>query len=168
MERTTHSLLLTPLVYHRPHQKSIGNVAQIREKMRPEVCANCELTKSERCDIMEILPGAFDLGQPKKGEVLPSPNLNFYLRVAFGLEPRLFYEASATTAPVMATHLNAPTIFKVFRVDFSHLCGATAPGAFRHPAHLSSSFGGCRPYRSPLGYLSCGRRAIVGVPRPLS
>ena len=55
---------------------------------------------------MEILPGAFDLGQLKKGEVLPSPNLNFYLRVAFGLEPRLFYEASATTAPVMATHLN--------------------------------------------------------------
>ena len=58
-------LPLTPIVYHRPHTKSIGNVAQIREKMRPEVCANCELTKSERCDIMEILPGAFDLGQPK-------------------------------------------------------------------------------------------------------
>ena len=67
-------LPLTPIVYHRPHTKSIGNVAQIREKMRPEVCANCELTKSERCNIMEILPGAFDLGQPKtKGEAYPLP-----------------------------------------------------------------------------------------------
>ena len=72
--RTFIALPLTPIVYHRPHQKSTGNVAQIREKMRPEVCANCELTKSERCDIMEILPGAFDLGQPKtKGEVYPLP-----------------------------------------------------------------------------------------------
>ena len=65
---------LTMIVYHRPHQKSTDNVAQIRDKMRPEVCANCELTKSERCDIMEILPGAFDLGQPKtKGEAYPLP-----------------------------------------------------------------------------------------------
>ena len=108
--------------------------------MRSEVCAICELTKSERRDIMEILPGAFDLGQLKKGEVLPSPNLNFYLRVAFGLEPRLFYEASATTAPIMATHLNALTIFKIFRVDFSNLCGATAPGAFRHLSSLQQFY----------------------------
>ena len=70
------SFPLTQLVYHRPHQKSTGNVAQIREKMRPDVCAICELTKSERCDIMEILPGAFDLGQPKtKGEVYPLLNV---------------------------------------------------------------------------------------------
>ena len=83
---------------------------------------------------MEILPGAFDLGQPKKGEVLSSPNLNFYLRVAFAFEPRLFYEASATTAPIMATHLNAPTIFKVFGFGFSNLCATSAPRTFRHNA----------------------------------
>jgi hypothetical protein len=42
----------------------MGNVAQLWDKIRLEVYANCELTKSERRDIMEILPGAFDLGQP--------------------------------------------------------------------------------------------------------
>jgi hypothetical protein len=71
---------------------------------------------------MEILPGAFDLGQLKqKGEVLPSPNLDFNFFIPIGLEPRFVDEAGATTASIMATHLNAPTIFKVFRVDFSHL-----------------------------------------------
>ena len=57
-------LPLTPIVYHRLHQKSTGNIAQIREKMRPDVCAICELIFFEQRDIMEILPGAFDLGQP--------------------------------------------------------------------------------------------------------
>ena len=125
------SLPLTSLVYHRPHQKSIGNVTQIREKIRPEVCAKCELTKSERCDIVEMLPGAFDLGQPKtKGEGLPSPNLNFNFFVPIGLEPRFVDEASTTTAPIMATHLNAPTVFKVFGLDFSNLCATSAPRTF--------------------------------------
>ena len=136
MLRTT--LPLTSLVYHRPHQKSTGNVAQLWEKMRAEVCAICELTKSERCDIIEILPGAFDLGQPKtKGEGLPPPNFDFDLFVPIGLEPRFVNEASATTAPIMATHLNAPAVFKVLRVYSSHLRGATAVRAFNsHSSHL--------------------------------
>ena len=62
------SLPLTMIVYHRPHQKSTGNNAQIREKKRAEVCVKCELIFFEQCDIMEILPGAFDLGQPKQRE----------------------------------------------------------------------------------------------------
>ena len=164
-----YPLPLTPLVYHRQHQKSIGNNAQIREKMRAEVCTKCELIFFERCDIMEILPGAFDLGQPKtKGEVLPSPNLNFDFFITFTLKPRFMNKASATTAPIMATHFNAPTIFKAFCFNLSHLCATSAPRTFRHLVHLSSSFGGCRLCRSPLGYLSCGNVAIAGVLRPLS
>ena len=61
-------LPLTMIVYHRLHQKSIGNNAQIREKKQAKVCVKCELIFFERCDIMEILPGAFDLGQPKQKE----------------------------------------------------------------------------------------------------
>ena len=70
-------LPLTPIVYHRLHQKSTGNVAQIRDKMRPDVCANCELTKSERCDIMEIR-GHDNHGRAvenKNGKGYPSPFL---------------------------------------------------------------------------------------------
>ena len=37
-------LPLTPIVYHRPHTKSIGNVAQIRDFLVSIICAFCELT----------------------------------------------------------------------------------------------------------------------------
>ena len=59
-------LPLTMIVYHKPYQKSTGNVAQIREKMRPEVCAKCELIFFEQCDIIEILRAASVGAQPKK------------------------------------------------------------------------------------------------------
>ena len=54
------------IVYHKPHQKSIGNIAQIWEKIRSEVCAICELIFFERCDIMKILRAASVGAQPKK------------------------------------------------------------------------------------------------------
>ena len=49
------TLPLTSLVYHTPPQKSTGNVAQLWEIVRAEVCAICLLTKSAGCGIMEIL-----------------------------------------------------------------------------------------------------------------
>ena len=60
------SLPLTSLVYHRPHQKSTGNVAQLWEIGRTEVCAICLLTKLAGCGIMEISPASIESGRLKK------------------------------------------------------------------------------------------------------
>ena len=48
------SLPLTSLVYHRPHQKSTGDVAQLWEENLFDFCSFFLLTKSAGYDIMEF------------------------------------------------------------------------------------------------------------------
>ena len=60
------ALPLTSLVYHRPHTKSIGNVAQIRDFLGRLFCSFCLLTNWLGCGIMEISRRAVVGGAPKK------------------------------------------------------------------------------------------------------
>ena len=59
-------LPLTTIVYHRPHQKSIGNIAQIWEFVGRLFCTIFLLTKCQDFDIMEISPAALVSGRLKK------------------------------------------------------------------------------------------------------
>ena len=68
-------VLLTMIVYHRPLQKSIGNIAQFREKNRTEVCIKCELIFFEWCDIMEILLLTPGQEQPIISWLAPADNI---------------------------------------------------------------------------------------------
>lgn len=67
-QRLGGSLPLTSLVYHRPPQKSTGNVAQIRDFVGCLFCSFCLLTNWLGCGIMEIR------GQDNRGRA--AENLN--------------------------------------------------------------------------------------------
>ena len=62
------SFPLTPIVYHRPHTKSTGNVAQIRDFSWQLFCSFCLLTNWLGCGIMEIR------GQDNRSRAAENPN----------------------------------------------------------------------------------------------
>ena len=88
-----HSLrsLLTMIVYHRPHTKSIGNVAQIRDFSWRLFCWFCLLTFSGGYDIMEIprpaTVGAAPKIKRKSGSLMLPPNPFYHLLEDFGPGP---------------------------------------------------------------------------------